>query len=613
MYGALSSTDPVLSTELARRASFSSDTYDNYVALNEGFFALLSGLTWRKPGSVHEALDDYIHLVWFKYSAPLPSRTSTASFSPSVPSADIRFDYLVDNISPTFHPFPKRFDPSLSAEAGSFTQFIGSEGFPFSSSTEKYSGRGRSAAAVGHMSDLLRRLALASTPVPQATITFLDSPECQFAPDFDTEAMYKLFREHPGLASAELAHPALPVLLFLSTLLEDSDQAGPQLVSKETNFLESLSTLWNHSFLLPKDYIQYWTYSGIGPGPGCYVPKEKRTRAMRLATCVFVAALANATVRAQTRDQDPAPMRILVERIIESPVLSAWFRDVAAAAVSFQIHFQQQVQKKRGSVVPLSKEKKREKDVEQMYADVLGHVRHIVHCVNNRRLEIGPSSALDDHATGVENLVWIFEDVYVDSLYSPPLFQAEKPFYSSVALPIPAFTTVLMSSTSSPAWISALGILESLSSSNASYFLRFFAHFIPLLIDNKVCGPHRRASRLAVVGSSPRSPSTPRTVECDDSPLFMPHPTDRFLMLLTSAIHRRHFMAEVLRKDDIVLSLLLRLINMVSRGKYRSYEDSSGEQTIVSVDEEQKQWRARTCRDLSLILDRRQATAPGSP
>lgn len=401
-HGSINFIDPVWPTKLARQAVMSSDTYQVHIALNDNYLAILSALLRSKPSVVHRGLDDYVHLVWFKFVVP---SVATPSPKQTVVSADPRYNYILDEIARSLHQFTKRLDPALPAEVDTFIHFVGSQTKPDPKS-QKVPVHDYAASAVRHMSDVLS--CLVATSVPLAAKNASNLPDLQQVSTDDAERLSRLFKDHPALAAGELAHPALPVILFVANLVEDSDRTASLLASADSTFFESLRILWDRSFLLPQDQVPDWTSPYSKQAPGAYVPAEKRTHALRLATYLLAALLS----RTAFRTADPAPVHALAARVGR-----AWFRAVATAALALRAHFDRQARKRAeagaATGVPLSKERRREQAVQEMYADVLGDVRHLVRVLEEDGAEDAAGADADADAVGVENLVWIFEDVYV--------------------------------------------------------------------------------------------------------------------------------------------------------------------------------------------------------
>ena len=95
------------------------------------------------------------------------------------------------------------------------------------------------------------------------------------------------------------------------------------------------------------------------------------------------------------------------------------------------------------------------------------------------------------------------------------------------------------------------------------------------------------------------SNTSPVYSEHDAFLLFVPHPADRFLMLLVSAIRRNTYIRYVIQKNSETLDLLRTLLIQVEDGRFDTYVDDDGKLESHQLDSEQKEWRHRTCRDLS--------------
>lgn len=403
--------DPASILSLARSASFSSETYDDYLALNEGFFDLLLEVTSKRPVAIREAFDHYIHLVWFKYAItpPLMSRTPPTT---TCSTPQIKFSYVLDNIAYTLYQFEKRLDPSLPREARSFVHFLTCS-TTSAIHLERAPTQEYIKGATAHVRKTLACIAEASKLLPTSSQDddFDPAPTC-----FHMEGMYELFQEHPGFALGSLVHPTLPILLFVAELIEDSPRACTSLIDNSNiegtrPFLESLRILWMRSFLLPWDY-PWGIWHGTGPGPGRWVPKEKRSYALRLATCLVLANLAKAAHRA-LREGDLEPMKALVESVTARRKVEAWFWDAAAATLYFHIHFTELYLKNLRATVPLSKEKQAETDIYGLHALSFQHIRPLIAYLTHHMNRKPPTLKADVVEMYPESLVWVFEDVYV--------------------------------------------------------------------------------------------------------------------------------------------------------------------------------------------------------
>lgn len=227
--------------------------------------------------------------------------------------------------------------------------------------------------------------------------------------------MLQLARDQPGLFCGELAHPALPIILFIAELVNHSVQAVRLLTSDQhdpagfSSFLDSLATLWQYSFPLPSDNTYSVTpYSGPSslPGPGNGVPQEKREFAMRLATCYLLANMSASVYQAEECG-DRTDMRSLAKYMLSTPQLESWLWDVASTTLSLRITSRKERDRTRTNY-PLSKGKYVERESWGIYEDRLPLVRHLVRRVIKMKapLPFTPSGAPRD----VEKLVWMLEE-----------------------------------------------------------------------------------------------------------------------------------------------------------------------------------------------------------
>ncbi|KIP03221.1 hypothetical protein PHLGIDRAFT_130281 [Phlebiopsis gigantea 11061_1 CR5-6] len=547
----LKDADAETAPDMARIASFSSDTYADFLATNEAFFALLSGLIQKRPWTVHEALDAHVYLVWFKYATqprPLMNGQSTDASSSTTQGADIKWNYVLDNISVAFQQYAKRLDPTLPAEARSFVQFIGSKSDAWANGKLEEPAPGDLSRLISHLSDVLVHVTVASESTDCDTRgelhEFCSKQCCEIPPNFNTDAIFRLFREQPGLSSAELVHPLLPVLCILAELVKVSQSAVTELTGPEAartgmaSVFGCLCRLWTRQFLLPQDY-RYGTWSGSGVGPGRWVTKDKRTYAMRLATCLFLARIAQAATRLRASDEGWERMDALVQCLTATPALQAWTWEVISASLVFQDYFNEQFRRAINAEVRLTKEQQKDKEVHRVYAEVLGHVQYLVRSLEARQNK----PRLDDlQVIPVEQLVLIFEDVPVD-------------------VPSLVLGSVLSVSVTSREWNAAITILASCNASNAAHFRRVLTHFVQQLLAGSVPGHDRRVARLLRREASSIDFSR-------EARLFMPHPTDRFLMLLVSAAERNPRVATAIRDDLDTKWAVMELISKVQEGAF---------------------------------------------
>lgn len=381
-------------------------------------------------------------------------------------------------------------------------------------------------------------------------------------------------------------------------MLEVSDSAYLLLIASGSadswSVLESLRRLWARQFHLPHDY-RYGTWSGSGAGPGRWVPTDKRTYAMRLATCLVVASLARAAVRVDKEDQNWEKMEAFTEKLTAIPKLESWIWDVISASLCFQTHFNKLISAALNSEVPLTKEQLKDKEIHYIYADALGHVGYLVQYLSTHRQRPPPTTPQDVKSVPVEKLVLIFEDVYVYYFRSNRANVDMILSTSPLDVPCQVLASVLSSSTTSKAWSVAIDILEGCNASNKEHFRRAITHFVGQLLANAVPEDNHRLSRM--LQGSESSPDLTCVELSKETPLFMPHLTDRFLMLLLFAVRRKPFIGAVLHGDVTVRNLLEELIEKVESGWFDGATIGEEEDSppLSKVDDEQRQWRHRTC------------------
>lgn len=386
--------------------AFSSDTYTHHLALEKAFFEVLCGLLDHRPTAVQQALDGYAHLVWFKFASPVPMNSSSFNFT-----------YVIDNLSYVYHQYWKRFDPSPSGEVQSLILYLATSPLttpPKMTGEHLYSG-GKNlndlTNAIQHVCTLMSTLAIASLPRMPPVSSSSAPPSI----NWNIPAIFELARDHPGLFCGELAHPALPIVLFVAELVNHSVHTVTLLISEphdltgSSSFLDSLSTLWRYSFPLPGDDTYFATsYSGPSsqPGPGSGVSKEKREHAMRLAACFL---LANMSASAYQAEQfgDSTVMVSLVRHVLSTPQLESWLWDVASTALSLRITSRKERDRTR-TEYPLSKGKHVERASWGIYEDRLPLIRYLVRRVVEAKTPspFAPSSESRD----VEKLVWMLEE-----------------------------------------------------------------------------------------------------------------------------------------------------------------------------------------------------------
>lgn len=92
------------------------------------------------------------------------------------------------------------------------------------------------------------------------------------------------------------------------------------------------------------------------------------------------------------------------------------------------------------------------------------------------------------------------------------------------------------------------------------------------------------------------------TFATDPPSLFMPHPADRFLILLASAIRRNRHIGIALQRDSNARKLMEQLLRDVEGGRFDAEIADDGFRPSP-LDPEQREWRARTCQTLRNVLN----------
>lgn len=197
----------------------------------------------------------------------------------------IELAFVFDDLSLWYHPFAKRLNATLPHEVDCLVRFLATD---------------KDGVLLKGTAEHLRTAVL---PLSHA-----DSPSFSAAVD-------EVYNAHPGLKAGELAHPALPFLLFAARLLPHSQKASEMLM--EGYFVEALRDLWVKNFPRGKNYQT-----------GRYVPDASRLAAMRIA-CVL-------TLGAMATHSDLRPR--LAARLMESEATASWFWDIAAHALYMTLY-----------------------------------------------------------------------------------------------------------------------------------------------------------------------------------------------------------------------------------------------------------------------------------
>lgn len=127
-----------------------------------------------------------------------------------------------------------------------------------------------------------------------------------------------------------------------------------------------------------------------------------------------------------------------------------------------------------------------------------------------------------------------------------------------------------------------------------------------MLLYDDIPEGNQQVSRMLPLSDSSLDLTEPKK----DSPFFMPHPTDRFLMLLALAVQRRPFIGTAFCQDETAKNLLSELIADVDAGRFdrlsAAKEGRPFSPLSLGIDKEQRQWRSTTCKHLrmSILQDR---------
>lgn len=165
---------------------------------------------------------------------------------------------------------------------------------------------------------------------------------------------------------------------------------------------------------------------------------------------------------------------------------------------------------------------------------------------------------------------------------------------SPVEVPSQVLGSVLNTSTTSKEWNAAITILEACNASNAAHFRRALTHFVHQLLEGNVPGHNRRVAQMLRRSMS----SIDLTREARR---FIPHPTDRFLMLLVSATERNPLVATAIRDDLETKWAVMDLISKVQDGAYDTADDPESP-VCAETRAEQMRWRMLTCEQLALKI-----------
>lgn len=109
----------------------------------------------------------------------------------------------------------------------------------------------------------------------------------------------------------------------------------------------------------------------------------------------------------------------------------------------------------------------------------------------------------------------------------------------------------------------------------------------------KSSSPSARHTARATSGSCEKTPPRLGRTSPDGIPLFMPHVADRFLMLILSAARRNEPLRRALNRSAETKRVLADLVAAVEAGMF-----DHG----AALDSQQQEWRARACRDVSLMF-----------
>lgn len=160
--------------------------------------------------------------------------------------------------------------------------------------------------------------------------------------------------------------------------------------------------------------------------------------------------------------------------------------------------------------------------------------------------------------------------------------------------------SVLASTTSSKPWITALEIFDGCHDLNSQYLVSALYQFSQLLMKDKPLrrakqssSPSARHTAPAASGPSDKTPPRLGRTSPESMPLFMPHVTDRFLMLILSAARRNEALRRALNRSVQTKRALADLVAAVEAGMF---------DRGAALDSQQREWRSRACRDVSLMF-----------
>lgn len=299
---------------------------------------------------MHTAFDDTrLHLLWLKFVPPGPNKHM------------LNWAWVLDATAATNTAtnYPKKLDPELPIELDCLALFV----------------------------------ATASSSLSTAAVEYV----CTMLEPFTTSAFNDLvYATHPSLNAGELAHATLPFLLFAARVLQESSSATQKAI--ELGLLGILCGLWTLDFPRLE-----------GRHTGMWVLPEKRQRAMRVACCLVLGAMAG---HERVRPAILEAVRTMGERQKE-------FWDVVTFGLNVRVWWPEAAWAARvEGLWPLSaylmtngkgkEDKKSEDDVDGGNDE-------------NPRLMPG-KAAHDDVVQNDENLAWILVTTYVI-----PYFHSHRP------------------------------------------------------------------------------------------------------------------------------------------------------------------------------------------
>ncbi|KAI0083255.1 hypothetical protein BDY19DRAFT_998699 [Irpex rosettiformis] len=471
--------------QAARKLAFAWNTYDGYVRATEGFHRLIKGVLLECPRLVHAAFDDTrLHLLWLKF---LPPNSKTLSYERIIDSA----------VTPFLH-YPKRLNPSLPLELQSITLFIAT----------------REPGTLAHQ---------AATHIAQALSALCHPTHID-----------NVYTSHPSLVSSQLAHPALPFLLFAASLFQQSSHAAHTAVN--AGILESVFSLWRAGFP-----------SLDGHTTGQWVHPDKRVKAMRIASALLVGALA----------MHEAVYPLVSAKVLEREVDQETFWDVVAFALA------------RGCVE--GGKKWGMEEVGRVGVRALGF--YVMKHHGAVPGDVGRSAAVGN----VDNMVWILQasgDVAVDLRLR------------SFALDV-LIARIMAPSIS---WEPAVAILSTCRAEEKEALKGALSEFV----DHYLKAESRQANNCDVkTATTITSATTSTTTETTDMRLaFMRNPLDRFVMFVSNASRTNRYVAGAIAESEVV-----QLVRMLLSGEFDGCDDDDEEEGGGKGGRkgEAKEWRRRTC------------------